>query len=131
MPTCTPWLLAADRRSMAAGSMAAGLHILPRGYTRTRRFGGWSNTRRKEYVNRFAILIKRSNFHSPAATDSDPSDESRATFPNGITSESTDSSGHGTCPTCGAALIPHSESRKPSWKSVMNSPDRPHWYQRF
>jgi hypothetical protein len=38
---------------------------------------------------------------------------------------------HGTYPTCGAALIPHSDSRKPSWHSVMNSPYRPHWYQRF
>jgi hypothetical protein len=107
------------------------LHILPRGYTRTRRFGGWSNTRRKEYLTRFKMLLTESGVLSPAAADSDPADESRPTFPNGDSPESTDSVDHGTCPTCGAALIPHSESRKPSWKSVMSSPDRPCWYQRF
>jgi hypothetical protein len=104
------------------------LHILPSGYTRTRRFGGWSNTRRKAYLTRFEVLLKKSDVLSPPATDSALPDESQATFPS---PENTDASDHGTCPTCGAALIPHSESRKPSWRSVMSSPDRPHWYQRF
>ena len=107
------------------------LHILPRGYTRTRRFGGWSNTRRKPYLTRFTMLLKESGFLSPTATDSVSVDESRATFPNEESPENTANVAHGSCPTCGAALIPHSDSRKPSWQSVMNSPYRPHWYQRF
>ena len=98
---------------------------------RTRRFGGWSNTRRKEYQQRFAMLLEESGFLSPTATDSDPTDESQATFPNGDSPENTANVAHGTCPTCGAALIPHSDSRKPSWHSLVNSTYRPHWYQRF
>ena len=34
------------------------LHILPKGYTKTRRFGGWSNTRRDRYLERCAILLE-------------------------------------------------------------------------
>ena len=30
------------------------LHVLPKGYTRTRRFGGWSNVRRDQYLELFA-----------------------------------------------------------------------------
>ncbi len=33
------------------------LHVLPSGYTRTRWFGGWSNTKRDEYLERFAKLL--------------------------------------------------------------------------
>ena len=34
------------------------LHILPKGYTKARRFGGWSNRRTGEYVERCAMLLE-------------------------------------------------------------------------
>ncbi len=34
------------------------LHVLPSSYTRTRRFGGWSNTKRDEYLERFAKQLE-------------------------------------------------------------------------
>ena len=49
------------------------LHILPKGYTKTRRFGGWSNRRRDRYLERCAILLEATSVpFSACATEFDP-----------------------------------------------------------
>ena len=41
------------------------LHILPSGFTRTRRFGYWSNTNREQAVERIAIALEQSDLPLP------------------------------------------------------------------
>ena len=102
------------------------LHILPGGYTKTRRFGGFSNTRRDRYLERCAIQLEATaeglsadamEFDVPSLVGHDenaaePGEEKEA------------------CPVCGAQmrLIDHSE--KPRWRDILNSPHRPPWYRK-
>ena len=37
------------------------LHILPKGYTKTRRYGGWSNRRRDDYLEHWGRLLAASD----------------------------------------------------------------------
>ena len=49
------------------------LHVLPTGYTKTRRNGGWSNPRRDEYRERCGRLLAGTDaWLSPEATDFGP-----------------------------------------------------------
>ena len=104
------------------------LHVLPSGYTRTRRFGGWSNTRRRNYIEAMTRQLnadteESSKTHAsdaledvPEPNDASPNDEVSASKP---------------CPNCGSSLIPHTVQNKPSWSEVMASTHRPLWYQRL
>jgi len=98
------------------------LHILPKGYTKSRRFGGWSNRRKGEYVERCAMLLDGVDTRlAPEALHFDPSlfEPER---------ESETEGKHSQCPRCGAAMSQTAASLKPSWADVMDSPNRPNWY---
>ena len=99
------------------------LHVLPAGYTRSRRFGGWSNTRRERYLELFALQLEATDAPlPPQATEFGPFDDS------------TTASGEdppGCCPQCGGRLIPHRFQPQPSWSQVMASAERPGWYLRL
>lgn len=98
------------------------MHILPKGFTKSRCFGGWSNCRKGEYIQRCAMLLEDSTIPlSPEALKFDP-----AVFEQSSTSEV--DCKHPQCPKCGAAMIQISASLKPSWHDVMNSSYRPNWY---
>jgi hypothetical protein len=89
------------------------LHILPKGYTKTRRFGGYSNHHRKRYMAQCRELLPTiTDEPAPAAPLIDPADrvvEHR-------------------CPTCESALVHVAGTDAPSWSVVMRSPHRPAWY---
>lgn len=109
------------------------LHILPSGYTRTRRYGGWSNTRRESYLESFAKQLEASSLALPAgATEFNPDDFDR--FQPEATKHSEEAEldtielKKKLCPKCSCQLIPHRLIDKPSWRRIMNSPHRPHWY---
>lgn len=103
------------------------LHVLPSGYTRTRRFGGWANVHRERFVERLAILLEAEDAPlSEEATEfgpfeDGPSDDSSADQEPGPSAEP-------LCQVCGGSLIPHSEIPKPGWACVMHSRHRPSWY---
>ena len=103
------------------------LHVLPKGYTRTRRFGGWSNVRRDQYLELFAKQLDGSEIPlSEDAMDFGPFDsQERDEGEVDLGPESFDS----CCPRCSGQLIPHSETSKPSWAHVMGSRHRPSWYK--
>ena len=103
------------------------LHVLPKGYTRTRRFGGWSNVRRDQYLELFAKQLDASEIPlSEDAMDFGPFDsQERDEGEVDLGPESFDS----CCPRCSGQLIPHSETSKPSWAHVMGSRHRPSWYK--
>jgi len=100
------------------------LHILPKGYTKTRSFGGWHNRRRDAYLERCAIMLD--------AIDA-PLQEDACEFP--VLSDSLQAEGdevpHKACPMCGRELRLIDVREKPSWYEVMNSSSRPSWYQRL
>lgn len=98
------------------------LHVLPKGYTKTRRFGGWSNPRRDSYLEQCCRQLDAANaplaptaieFGPYADTDEEASAESRCP----------------DCPNCGAQMILHSVNDRPSWRDLMHSASRPGWYR--
>ena len=107
------------------------LHVLPAGYTKTRRFGGWSNIRREQYLERLAIQLQAVDPAlaplSAQASDFGPFDEI-AEQHSGDAEEGKEN-GQRVCPQCGSQLIPHSVVAKPSWAEIMASPRRPNWYR--
>lgn len=91
------------------------LHILPRGFTKTRRFGGWSNRRREAYLERCAVLMDAAAAPvGPHATDFPPDDPSSR-------QADLDCPAHDagqTCPQCGGRLAVVEETTRPAWRDV-------------
>lgn len=89
------------------------LHILPKGYTKTRRLGGLSNYHTQRYIAACRELLPtRTTESASAAASSDPADrviEHR-------------------CPQCETLLHCLTETDFPGWGVVMGGPYRPHWY---
>ncbi|MFV2068906.1 MAG: transposase [Pirellulales bacterium] len=91
------------------------LHILPKGYTKVRRYGGYSNRRRTTYLHCCRKLLRL----APLSTDARPETPSRADG---------DSSAP-RCPKCSAAMTCLADTARSSWAVVMTGPDRPVWYR--
>ena len=94
------------------------LNILPKGYNKTRCFGGWHNRRRDAYLERCAIMLDA------------PLPENALEFNVMLDTSSVeqDEVSHEDCPVCGCELRLIEVRDKPSWNDVMNSPSRPTWY---
>jgi hypothetical protein len=100
------------------------LHILPKNYTKTRRFGGYSNRHCERYLAECEELLFSAGLVSrllesvpdPAADVPDQSGQPDSSRP--------------CCPACGARLHLVDESPRPSWWRIMNSHRRPLWYTR-
>jgi len=91
------------------------LHIQPDQLTKTRYFGGWSNTLRRNYLQRCQALNR-----NPALPQGHPDSG------DGRDDEST------ICPHCGEALLRMiSRTPRPSWKELLNqrSEHCPSWYR--
>ena len=91
------------------------LHILPRGYTKTRRFGGYSNRHCERYMTECRTLLV-----SEEREDSAPAAAAPAATP-GTAHEH-------LCPHCEVPLRLVWRIDRPGWSNVMNSPHRPFWY---
>jgi hypothetical protein len=98
------------------------LHILPKGYTKSRQFGGWSNTRKGEYVQRCAMLLADTTAPLPPEALCFEPDKLEQLILLEV------EAAHYPCPQCGAAMRQTAEKRKPSWHDVMHSAHRPNWY---
>jgi hypothetical protein len=91
-------------------------HILPRGFIKSRCYGGYHNTKRADYLELCRSLLGN---HQPETTPdavAPPPDES-------TTSEK-------RCPNCQAVLV-HHEKPRPSWRKVLAGEYRPDWYYGF
>lgn len=96
------------------------LHILPKGFTKTRRYGGWSNTRQGAYVERCSHLLDAINAPlSPEAEEFGPFES----FDGDSEAELTQH-----CPQCGDPMILQEALEKPSWRRVMASRHGAWWY---
>ena len=89
------------------------LHILPKGFTKTRRFGGFSNHHAKRYLTDCHALlsVKRGPVVTPSDANANGDDKSHR------------------CPECGAGMYCVASSRSPGWRDVMSSVHRPWWYK--
>ena len=106
------------------------LHILPKGYTKTRRFGGFSNHHQKRYIAECAALLRAAGLVQTPG-DSSASATSTASPNPGVTVEPAESSSDRRtpcCPTCKAKMRCLAADHRTSWKTVMRSHFRPRWY---
>jgi len=89
------------------------LHILPKGFTKSRCYGGWSNTRREAYQQQcerlqpppLSIAADLPNPSTPALES--PPDERLK------------------CPHCQAETVLESHTRRPSWRELFYGPNHP------
>ena len=88
------------------------LHILPKGYTKTRRYGGYSNHHRQRYMTECQKLL----------ATGEPSQETEST-----TSVAADPQQY-RCPNCESLLACTHSTERPGWSTVMSSSHRPSWY---
>ena len=98
------------------------MHILPKGYTKTRRFGGYSNHHRKRYMTACRELLPTG----------EPAPETLPAIPIAAGVQEY------RCPKCeslltgtsstGTLLTLTSRTDRPGWQTVMSGPQRPHWY---
>ena len=96
------------------------LHVLPKGYTKTRRFGGWSNPRREAYLEQCARQLDSIDARlSAEACEFGPFD--------GAADELEGASE--LCPACGGKMILQGQREKPSWHEIMTSVRRPSWHR--
>lgn len=97
------------------------LHVLPKGYVKTRRFGGYSPRHLADYLRRSDELLGQSAAAAdpPDAphgetepVDAEPSDQRRC-----------------RCPNCDRPMQLRSAVHRPAWSRVMGGADRPKWYR--
>jgi hypothetical protein len=96
------------------------LHILPKGYTKTRRYGGFSNRHCKRYMATCRELL-------PSHPESQSSDDEHQTDQPEDAADA-QSQGDPECPYCGRVMNCIGRSTRPHWSQVMHSPLRPIWY---
>ena len=78
------------------------LHILPKGFTRSRQYGGYHGTKRTKYINQCRELLGSANEAAapgPIAATPDRPSEPR-------------------CPQCASALILIQSQPRPSWRQI-------------
>ena len=102
------------------------MHILPKGYTKTRRFGGYSNCHRKRYMTACQELLSIGK-PDPETLPANPID---APIDEGTREH--------RCPECESPLnrtlltetmlTSTSRTERPGWRTVMSGPQRPNWY---
>jgi hypothetical protein len=94
------------------------LHILPKGFTKARCFGGWSNTRRAAYQQQCERLQP-----IPAPTEPDVADSQQPA------TESPPDETVVKCPHCQTEMVLESHTRRPSWRELFYGPDHPRWME--
>jgi hypothetical protein len=91
------------------------LHILPKGFTKARSYGGWSNRRREQYQERCERLQP-----APTITAAVPTEPSQAEPQTEQVRK---------CPQCESPLELESSERRPRWRELFYGPDHPQWME--
>ena len=98
------------------------LHILPKGFTKTRRFGGFSNYHCKRYMSDCRRLLSLEAPTDPPTNSEQPVDE----CDESVECETSKSSPR--CPHCATEMLCVAGRGSPGWSIVMTSRFRPRWY---
>ena len=109
------------------------LHILPKSYVKTRRFGGYSNHHCERYLAECRGLLQAAGI-LPTAEEtpldrqesvvSAEEEEARLFEKAGLLGDPTTP----CCAACGAVMACIADDARASWFRVMHSPQRPIWY---
>jgi hypothetical protein len=91
------------------------LHILPKGYTKVRRYGGYSNRLCNSYLTRCRQLLD----FTPVSNEP----------PSEMDSHGDSDSSAARCPKCSGPMTCIAATERPGWSAVMAGPDRPLWYR--
>lgn len=94
-------------------------HILPKGFTKSRTYGGYHNTKRAEYLAMCRQLLSASATGDSPPASLPPSEEISAVQPAR------------QCPHCQAEMTSGGPPSRVSWREVLEGPYRPHWYHAF
>ena len=94
------------------------LHILPKGFTKARCYGGWSNTRRAAYQQQ----CERLQPPPPSPDPPDPVTPVLEPTPDEMVETM-------KCPHCQTAMVLESDTRRPSWRELFYGPDHPRWME--
>jgi len=97
------------------------LHVLPKGYTKTRRFGGYWNGHRDRYIAECRELLAESGAIAAAVEAPTCSVAAPAVDPEPDTTP--------CCPHCKLKMRWLGFERKQGWRIIMYSSLRPHWYR--
>ena len=94
------------------------LHILPKGFVKSRCFGGFSCRHRKAYLSRCRELLEgeQPESESAEAPAQEPAEEPKPAI---------------ACPHCQTPMECISHIERPGWNRVLNGCDRPWWYDPF
>ncbi len=95
------------------------MHILPKGYVKTRRFGGYSNHHRQRYITECHDLLLAEGVEQV---------EPQTEPPESAEPPTAERSYELNCPDCGAAMLCIAATDRRSWSVIMNSLARPTWY---
>ena len=91
------------------------LHILRKGFTKSRFFGGWSNNQRASFLNRCGQL--RSTLVS--IPPSKPAEAPKKSAEKEAKIQ--------LCPKCESAMELESSQPRPSWRVLFTGPEHPEW----
>lgn len=94
------------------------LHILPKGFVKSRGFGGYSGRTRAAYLDRCRALLRLERISS------EPSEVEPCEL-----GEERESSLR--CPQCQTVMHCISDVERPGWNEVLNGNDHPRWYDPF
>lgn len=101
------------------------LHILPKGFTKARCFGGWSNRRRDAYQQQCDQLQPPSPIANAAASEPS-SPEPSSPEPS---SPEPPAEALLKCPQCQRPMELESSERRPRWRELFYGPEHPQWAQ--
>ena len=92
------------------------MHILPKGFVKSRCFGGFSCRQRQTYLGRCRTLLGAERTAPASAETAAAREESEPTR---------------RCPRCQTPMTRISEGQRVSWRKVLNGPHCPAWYDPF
>ena len=103
------------------------LHILPTGYTKTRRFGGYWNGHRDRYLAESRELLESAGV--AAVPPKAPASSLSAAVCEAVSDADAIADHTPCCPHCKAQMRWIGFERKESWRIIMHSSLRPQWYR--
>lgn len=107
------------------------LHILPKGFVKTRRFGGYSNRQRQHYLATCINLLPEEHEPpSPAPMELVSPGEAMppASADTGELDVIETAASDPACAECGGRMQCLTDQNRPGWDIVFAGPDRPRWY---
>jgi hypothetical protein len=92
------------------------LHILPKNFTKTRCFGGYSSSTKDEFLALCRALRPQTELQQEPPTEHELEEERDTDDPP-------------SCPLCEQPMQLIGETERPSWRELFYGPDHHHWFE--